>query len=105
MIPHSWKPRALAARVLESDAQSDEAKVRWVWREVLGREAETAEADVLMELLAKHRAHFAENESAASELVAVGISPVRSELDAAELAAWTSVSRALLNLDETITRN
>ena len=42
---------------------------------------------------------------AAEALVSVGISPRPKDVDAAELAAWTSVSRVLLNLNETITRN
>jgi hypothetical protein len=34
----------------------------------------------------------------------VGQAPVAKDVDAAELASWTSVARAILNLHETITR-
>ena len=34
----------------------------------------------------------------------VGESPRDAKLDAAELAAWTTVASAILNLDETITK-
>jgi hypothetical protein len=38
-------------------------------------------------------------------LLGVGDAPVPAGLDPAELAAWTSVARVLLNLHETITRS
>ena len=44
-------------------------------------------------------------EGAPRRSLTVGISPQPKGVDAAELAAWTSVSRVLLNLNETITRN
>jgi hypothetical protein len=36
---------------------------------------------------------------------AVGEAPKAKDIDATELAAWTSVSRTILNLHESITRN
>ena len=41
----------------------------------------------------------------AKKLLAVGESPRNETLDVAELAAWTVVANAILNLDETLTRN
>ena len=40
----------------------------------------------------------------ASRIVAAGLAPVPKELNVVELAAWTSVARAILNLPEVITR-
>jgi hypothetical protein len=37
-------------------------------------------------------------------LLRVGERPVSSKVDVAELAAWTSIARVVLNLHETITR-
>jgi hypothetical protein len=59
----------------------------------------------LHQLLQKHRAYFTANAQAAESLISVGISQPPANLPAGELAAWTSVSRALLNLNETISRN
>ena len=42
--------------------------------------------------------------NAAQELLAVGESPLNETLDPAELAAWTAVASAVLNLDETVTK-
>lgn len=97
--------RALATRVLESASKGDEARINWAWRQVLGREAEPGEADVLAKLLAKHRKQYQADEKDAKAILTVGISPVPKGVDPAELAAWTSVSRVLLNLNETVTRN
>jgi hypothetical protein len=97
--------RALAARILTEANGDDQAKLRWAWRTVLGRDAKSEEIDVLRDLLEKHRAHFATNEQAAQSLVSVGMSEQTTKLKPAEHAAWTSVSRALLNLNETIYRH
>jgi hypothetical protein len=97
--------RALAARILACDASNDHERVAWAWRQVLGREADATEAQRLGDLLQKHRSQFAADPQAAEALVSIGISPRPENVDVAELAAWTSVSRVLLNLNETITRN
>jgi Protein of unknown function (DUF1553)/Protein of unknown function (DUF1549)/Planctomycete cytochrome C len=97
--------RALAANVLTQGLENDEQRIRWAWRQVLGRDAATAEVEQLASLLEKHRTQFAANAAAAEALVSVGISPRPKTTDVAELAAWMSVGRVLLNLSETITRN
>ena len=60
---------------------------------------------MLTELLSKHRAEFAKDAAGAKKLLAVGDWPAPKDVPAAELAAWTSVTRVILNLHETITRN
>ncbi len=97
--------RALAARVLTSTQGDDLARLQWVWKQVLGRDAAPAEANVLIRLLKKHRAQYAKDGKAADAILSIGISPRPKDVDKTELAAWTSVSRVLLNLNETITRN
>ncbi|HEX4412738.1 MAG TPA: PSD1 and planctomycete cytochrome C domain-containing protein [Lacipirellulaceae bacterium] len=97
--------RALAAKVLTCAPGDDNARIEWAWKQVLGRDAQPAEASVLAKLLQKHRAEYAKDEKAADEVLSVGISPQPKDVDKRELAAWTSVSRVLLNLNETITRN
>jgi hypothetical protein len=97
--------RGLASRILAEATGDDEQRVRWAWRQVLGRDAKSEEVALLARLLQNHRGHFAADPAAAQTLVRIGISPRPDEIDAEELAAWTSVSRVLLNLNETITRN
>ncbi|HEX6963477.1 MAG TPA: DUF1553 domain-containing protein, partial [Lacipirellula sp.] len=98
--------RTLAQRTATTDkASSDEERLRWAWRLVTGREAKSEEVAMLTELLEKHREHYSQQAEAATSLVSVGMSRRDEKLDPAEQAAWTSVSRALLNLNETIFRN
>lgn len=97
--------RALAAKTLEANSASDAARLETAWRTVVGRPAKIEEVALLQQLLEKHREHFAAHRADADALVRVGMTEAPAALDAAELAAWTSVSRALLNLNETISRN
>jgi hypothetical protein len=96
--------RALAARMLSEASGDDQARLRWAWRVVLGRDARSEEIELLGELLNSHRAYYRSNATAAEALTSVGISKRPENLPVAEWAAWTSVSRALLNLNETISR-
>jgi hypothetical protein len=62
------------------------------------------EEAVLVRLLAKHLAEFRADPNSAAAVVATGESAVPEDVDVAELAAWTSVARVILNLHETVTR-
>jgi hypothetical protein len=98
--------RALAARtILKSGATQDADRLQWIWQTVLGRPPVAEETAELQRLLEDHRTQFAADRKSAESLIAVGISPRPTEIDPVELAAWTSVSRVLLNLHETISRN
>jgi hypothetical protein len=61
--------------------------------------------DELVKLLDHQQREFAVDPSAAKLLMAVGDYVPPKDLDPVELAAWTNVTRVLLNLHETITRN
>ncbi len=96
--------RALAARVLHDGLADDASRVAWMWRLVLSREPEPAEAAALLRLLEQERRRYRADPAAAAALVAVGQAPPPAATAAAELAAWTATGRVLLNLSETITR-
>jgi hypothetical protein len=98
--------RAMAARILkESPAQDDGARINWAWREAVSREPSDEERQLLLTLLTESRTRFTQDESAAQGLLRVGQAPPNEDLAAAELAAWTTIARAILNLHETISRN
>jgi hypothetical protein len=84
--------------------QADTARIDWAWHAALSRSSTPAESQVLVDLLAHHRAHYQQDAEAARKLLAVGQTASSSD-NAAELAAWTSVARTLLNLREFVTRN
>ena len=56
-------------------------------------------------LYRQNRRQYEADRAAAAALLGVGLAPRPADVDAAELAAWTAVGRALLNLNETITRD
>jgi hypothetical protein len=97
--------RELARRMIAEGGKTDAQRLRFGFRQALGRDATPAESKVLSSLVHKHRRQFADNSAEAAKIQKVGIKPVPADLDAAELAAWTSAARTILNLHETITRN
>lgn len=95
--------RMLADRSLAS-VGDDAEKLRGLWRRVLVRDASQEELVLLEGLLARQRERFANAPSAARQLLAVGEAKHDGKLDVQELAAWTVVAQAVLNLDEAMTR-
>jgi hypothetical protein len=73
-------------------------------RTALGRAATPDEASSLLAFLATQRALYSAHPDQALALLTVGHAPPPPEGRAAEVAAWTMVCRAILNLHETITR-
>jgi hypothetical protein len=94
--------RVLAARTYRA-AKDDPARLTWAFRQVLGRNPREAESKLLLTLLASHTDRYAKDEAAAKAILSVGDAPAETS-DLAALAAWTSVTRTLLNLHETINR-
>jgi hypothetical protein len=97
--------RALAARIVAEGGADPASRVRWAWRQALHRPPRDEELAIAVELFEKHRAELTADRPAADALLQVGQAPQAESVDAAELAAWTSVARLLLNLHETIVRN
>jgi hypothetical protein len=97
--------RGFAERMLREGGTSDRGRLTRGFLLALSREPRPAELSVLEQLLTQLRAQYEEDRPAAEAFLKVGDRPVPSELDAAELAAWTNVARTILNLHGTITRN
>jgi hypothetical protein len=97
--------RAFATRIMREGGSGEAERIRWAWRAVLARPPVAREVAALMRLYRENRARYVKDRAAAMELVRVGQAPRPPDVDAVELAAWTAVGRALLNLNETITRN
>jgi hypothetical protein len=79
--------------------------VRWAYVRALAREPRPEETRILAELYAKHLAEYTSNRPAARRVVGVGLAPAPKGVNVVELAGWTSVARAILNLPEVITRS
>ncbi len=96
--------RALAERALLEGGKDEKSRLVYAFRLVTARQPTGKETGVLRELLRGRLKAFRQDRQAALRLLAVGESPRDVRLDAAELAAWTTVASVLFNLDETITK-
>ena len=80
-------------------------QIQTAYRLALQRRASAEEVDILTKLYERHRAHYESSAKEAQAVLGIGFAPAAKDIAPAELAAWTSVARAILNLHETITRN
>ncbi len=102
---HIEAARALAARSLAASEVDDAGRIGLLFRTVLARDPEPAEARIVAESLAAHRGRYKADAAAAGKLVQIGESKPPAHVEPAELAAWTLVANTILNLDEALTRN
>jgi hypothetical protein len=97
--------RALAVRALQEGGATDTDRLTYAFRLCVSRPPDNVEQATLQALVAKERKRIAEG-----TLIAVEVATGRKDgalpegLRADDLAVYTIVSRVLLNLDETITK-
>jgi len=97
--------RALAARALKEGGTSDGERLTYAFRLCLGRPPADDEKARLMELLAKEWKRIADGTLNAVEVATGNKDALLPDgLKPNDLAVYTIVSRVLLNLDETITK-
>ena len=98
--------RELGRRTLDEGGADDPERIDYAFKRVLARAPSGSERSELVALLGSQRERLQAGGLDAAQL-AFGEQPSEPETAAdntAELAAWTAVSRVLLNLDEAITR-
>ncbi len=93
--------QALAARVLKEGQKPNSDRMELAFRLCLSRQPARDEKQKLLDLLGSELRAF---EKSPQEAAAIVSAKKDSQSDLKELAAWTVISRVLLNLDETITR-
>ncbi len=100
--------QALAQRILREGGAEDRARADYAYRLCTARPIRPAEAAQIQQLLDQTRARLRKGELKANSIAF----SAQTQLDALpadatpnDLAAWTLVSRVLLNLDETLTKN
>jgi hypothetical protein len=96
--------RVFAQNAMRQGATAD-AQIAWAFNRALGRKPSLDERRVLMDLYGKSLAQFQKDPASAAEFVAIGDAPLAKELPTNKVAAMTTVTRAILNLHETITRD
>ena len=96
--------RWLAQRAMTEGGKSVASRIAFAFRHATARMPSAKEAQLLRDLFQREIAHYRADKKASVDLLGVGESKWDSKLDASELAAWTIVASAILNLDETITK-
>jgi hypothetical protein len=94
----------LARRVASGGGKTPVEKLAFAYERVLSRAPTQRESEIMLRLYENTRAKYAADKKAAESLTSIGLEPPDKSCDLAELAAWTVVSNALLNLDETLTK-
>ena len=97
--------RALAITILGADGKDDRQRIELLFRQVLSRLPGPAEIQTMLQFLADCRENYEQNPGLTAKLLTVGMHPVPAEMDKAELASWSDLCRALLNVNESLTRN
>jgi mono/diheme cytochrome c family protein len=99
--------QALARQALADGGRTDEQRISYAFRRALSRSPQPDELQELLGLLNKEKQRIADGWVNASEL-GTGTNSIPKNLPTGvtptQLAAYTVVSRVLLNLDETITK-
>lgn len=96
--------RVFADRILSEGGDDFESRIQFAFSWTLSRKATQRELTLLNELFSQSLIEFQADRKAATQLTNTGMAPA-SKHDVAELAAWTTIARAIFNLNENLTRN
>ncbi len=95
--------RMLAQLALQNE-NSDEQRLNFVFQRVLGRPVLPQEQSLLLAGLKRTQAHYKTNAEAVQAVLSSGESPRNMSLDSIDHASWTALCLAVLNLDETLSK-
>jgi hypothetical protein len=98
--------RAMAARVLREAPSSDVERIQYAYQLCTGRRASDAEVAILENLIDQQRERIDAGEIDSEALLGVSDAACKqlTGLSANEMAPWIVLCKAVLNLDETITK-
>lgn len=96
--------RILATQAIHQHQESNEERLNFLFERILARFPDRDERKILLAAVERTQKQFTDDASAAKEFASIGETPIANDIDIAELAAWTSLGLAVLNLDEALTR-
>jgi hypothetical protein len=96
--------RAMALRVMKEGGADDRARAQYAFRLCTGRPPSTAELERLLKFWQEQYDYFETRTSAAVEVAVLDTAKLPPDMNLHRAAAWMMLSRAILNLDETITK-
>ena len=94
----------MAQRAIREGGTTAEDRLLYAFRLALSRKPNDSELRTLRNSLAFYADHYQTDRDAAMKLVSQGDAARDSNIDQAQLAAYTAVASLILNLDETITK-
>ena len=97
--------RVFAARIVREGGRTEAERLRYAYRRALQRGRRPTEAELLHRLYRSHLSQYQADRSGGGRAVESRRCQPPPGVEPAELAAWTSVARVILNLHETITRD
>ena len=89
---------------ISAQGRTVEEKIAAAWTRATSRPPTAEETGILKALFEKQHDRYASDAESAKQLLSIGESPPPEDENAAELAAWTQVARAILNAYETTSR-
>jgi mono/diheme cytochrome c family protein len=96
--------QALALRVMKDGGKDDLSRAAYAFELCTGRKPDRAETEKLLKFWKEHYDYFEDRTAAAVNVAVPDLKNMPEDVNLHKVAAWTMVSRTILNLDETITR-
>ncbi|MFK7776964.1 MAG: DUF1553 domain-containing protein, partial [Gimesia sp.] len=97
--------RKFAEDVLLNGGKSDTERIQYAFTKATSRNPEKIESHMLKKLLDSNRRVYQSKPKQAQAILKSGLAKTKQGLNPVEVASWTEVTRALLNLNEVVTRN
>jgi hypothetical protein len=96
--------RAMALRVMNQGGQNERARAGYAFRLCTGRPPTTGELNRLLNFWQEQYQYFEGRTASAVQVAVPDLSRMPPDVNLHKAAAWMMLSRAILNLDETITK-
>jgi hypothetical protein len=96
--------QALGLRVYKEGGADNRARANYVFRLCTGRRPTERELASVLAFWDEHYNYFEDRTGSAAEVALADVKQIPADVNLHKVAAWAMVSRALLNLDETITK-
>ena len=92
--------RMLAERTLQEGGATKRDKLNYIFKCLVGRNADAKELAAVTALLEEEIVHFQQNKKSAKALLTAGAHPINPKLVRTELAAYAMVASTIMNFDE-----
>jgi hypothetical protein len=96
--------RKYAERIMTAGGDDPHSRIEFAFRTATARRPNADEVQLFLDLFDGQLAVYQKDSEAAEKLLSVGEAPRNTQLNPAELAAWTIIANTILNLNETLTK-